>query len=79
MTPLPDWYLKPADWLAHRTTARERRAHGFWLGALFVFLTALSWASVEHQVAIHVLQLVNLLLLCWTIVTTETPVETEDE
>ena len=76
---LPDWYLAPARWLATRTTAEERRAHGFWLGSIFVLLTALSWASVEHEIAIHVLQLINLALLCWTIVTTETPVETEDK
>lgn len=72
-------FYGPSDWLAERTSARERRAWGFWLGVVFVLATALTWTSVEKTLAVRVLQLVTLLLLCWTIVTTETPVETEDD
>ena len=72
-------FYGPSDWLAHRTSARERRAWGFWLGALFVFATILTWTSVEKTFALRATQGITLLLLCWSIVTTETPVETEDE
>jgi hypothetical protein len=63
--------------MAASTSARERRAIGFWLGLLFVLATVMTWTSIEHQVAAHILQALTLLLLCWTIVTTETPVEEE--
>ena len=69
----------PSEWLAHRTNAKERRAIGFWMGVLFVVATVMTWTRIEHQLALRMLQLLTLLLLCWTIVTTETPVETEDE
>lgn len=71
-------FFGPSDWMASRTSARERRAFGFWLGVLFVVLTVASWASVDHAVAGHALSALTLLLLCWTIVTTETPVEEEE-
>ena len=70
-------FYAPSDWLASRTSARERRAWGFWMGVLFVFATILTWTSVEKTVALRVLQALTLLLLCWSIVTTETPVEEE--
>jgi len=70
-------FFGPSDWLASRTSARERRAWGFWLGVVFVLATILTWTSVEKTVALRVLQALTLLLLCWSIVTTETPVEEE--
>lgn len=71
-------FYAPSEWIANISNARERRAIGFWLGILFVVCTIATWTSIEHQLALRILQLLTLLLLCWTIVTTETPVETED-
>jgi hypothetical protein len=62
----------PADWLVNNTSARDRRAFGFWtlafsvVGTLF-FGSAVLWVSILSVVAL----IPN--------VTAETPVENEDK
>lgn len=74
---MPAWFYTPTDWLAERTTARDRRALGFWMAIVFVAATVMTWTRIEHQLAARVLQVLTLTLLLWTIMTTETPVEEE--
>ena len=75
---MPGWFYAPTDWLAERTDARDRRALGFWMAIVFVAATIMTWTSIEHTLAAHILQVLTLTLLLWTIMTTETPVEEED-
>ena len=75
---MPAWFYGPTDWLADRTDARYRRALGFWMAIVFVAATVMTWTRVEHQLATHIVQVLTLTLLLWTIMTTETPVEEEE-
>lgn len=72
-----NWFYAPTDWLAARTSARDRRALGFWMAVVFVIATVMTWTSIEHLLAARILQVLTLTLLLWTIMTTETPVEEE--
>lgn len=70
-------FFAPRDWLVDHSDARLRGALGFWIGMGFVVLTVLTWADRDNPTVTRILLVVNLLLLVWTIVSTETPVEDE--
>ncbi len=71
-------FYGPRDWLVRHSNARLRGALGFWLGIGFVILTVLTWTDPRNPTVTRVLLVINLLLLVWTIVSTETPVEEEE-
>lgn len=70
-------FFAPRDWLVDHSDARLRGALGFWIGMGFVVLTVLTWTDRDNPTVTRILLVVNLLLLVWTIVSTETPVEDE--
>ncbi len=65
-----NWFYAPGDWIAHKTTARGRRAFGFWtlvlavIGSVFFGRTVL-WVTILSIIAL----IPN--------VSSETPVEEE--
>lgn len=72
-------FYGPRDWLVTHSDARLRGALGFWLGISFALLTVLTWTDRDNPTVTRILLVTNLLLLIWTIVSTETPVEEEDQ
>jgi hypothetical protein len=72
-------FYGPRDWLVSHSDARLRGALGFWMGISFVILTILTWTDPDNPTITRVLLVINLLLLVWTIVSTETPVQEEEE
>ncbi len=65
-----NWYYVPGDWIADKTTARGRRAFGFWtllfavIGSVF-FGSSVLWVTILSLIAL----IPN--------VSSETPVEEE--
>ena len=72
-------FYGPRDWLVGHSNARLRGALGFWIGISFVILTIFTWTDPENATVTRVILVINLLLLVWTIVSTETPVQEEDD
>lgn len=72
------FFYGPRDWLVGHSDARLRGALGFWIGMAFIVLTVLTWADRDNPTVTRILLIVNLALLVWTIVSTETPVEEEN-
>lgn len=63
-------YYGPSDWLVDKTTARDRRAFGFWV-LVFGILGAFVWG--DRVLYVTILSIVALV----PNVTSETPVEQE--
>jgi hypothetical protein len=63
-------YYGPADWLVEKTSARGRRAFGFWSFALAVGLTPFFGRAVLYVTLLSLLALIPNF-------TSETPVENE--
>jgi hypothetical protein len=65
-------YYGPSDWLVDRTTARDRRAFGFWTLAFAIVGSFFFGRAVLFVTILSVVALVPN-------VTAETPVEEEDD
>lgn len=63
-------YYGPADWLVAHTTARGRRAFGFWTLAIAVILTPFFGRAVLFVTLLSLVALIPN-------ITSETPVEPE--
>lgn len=73
-------FFGPSDWISDRSSARVRRAIGFWLGVFF--LGPVSLLSIPLRAELWwllTLSLAALVLSCFAITFAETPVETEDQ
>jgi hypothetical protein len=71
-------FYGPPDWLAHKVTARTRRAVGFWLLVLWLGPGLAAWLMLRE--ALWFIGFMSIFAIWWTGwagVGTETPVEPE--
>lgn len=71
-------FYGPGDWLAHRTTSRDRRAVATWLAMLFIFPgTPISFFWRSEIWMLWLMSDVALILALLAVAAGETPVERE--